>query len=381
MPSSVIIGVSTISQRRLGKMIFNKTILRCSRPILAKCYSSNVGLESNSSHTPVLCAEAINYLNPGPQKIYIDMTFGAGGHCKKLLDSCKDIKVYALDRDPVAYELAQQMTKEYEGRLTPLLGRFSDLPHLLKEQNIVRHSVDGILFDFGCSSMQFEEPERGFSVSKNGPLDMRMDCAPGMNNDQVTAADVLARAEEPDLVKILRIYGEEKAAKKIARAIVDARSALHPIKTTKQLADLVASCLHETPFRLDKLQRPTHVATKTFQALRIFVNNELNEINYGMVLANAYLRLQGRLVAITFHSLEDTIVKRHLYGNVIDGLANPVPLKYCGYDVVHDEETMQSITLSNWKPLHKHVILPGEEEIKHNSRSRSAKLRAAVKLK
>ncbi|KAI9577915.1 hypothetical protein GQX74_014059 [Glossina fuscipes] len=324
--------------------------------------------------------EAISYLNPGPQKIYIDMTFGAGGHCKKLLDSCKDIKVYALDRDPVAYKLAQQMSKEYEGRLTPLLGRFSDMPHLLKEQHVIRRSVDGILFDFGCSSMQFDEPERGFSVSKNGPLDMRMDCAPGMNNDQVTAADVLARADELDLVKILRIYGEEKAAKKIARAIVDTRSALHPIETTKQLADLVANCLHETPFRLDKLQRPTHVATKTFQALRIFVNNELNEVNYGMVLANDYLRPQGRLVALTFHSLEDTIVKRHLYGNVIDGLANPVPLKYCGYDVVHDEGIMQSINSSNWKQLHRHVILPGEEEIKHNSRSRSAKLRAAVKL-
>uniref|UniRef100_A0A1A9WU08 DUF4781 domain-containing protein n=1 Tax=Glossina brevipalpis TaxID=37001 RepID=A0A1A9WU08_9MUSC len=362
------------------KKMFKKTVLKCSRQIPMKCYCSTTTFKSNSRHIPVLCTEAINYLNPEPQKIYIDMTFGAGGHCKKLLDSCKDIKVYALDRDPVAYELAQQMAKEYEGRLTPLLGRFSDLPYLLEEQQVVRHSVDGVLFDFGCSSMQFDEPKRGFSVVKNGPLDMRMDCAPGMNNDQVTAADVLARVEEEDLVKILRIYGEEKAAKKIARAIVQARSALHHIETTKQLADLVANCLHETAFRLDKLQRPTHVATKTFQALRIFVNNELNEINYGMILANDYLRLQGRLVAITFHSLEDTIVKRHLNGNVIDGLANPIPLKYCGYDIVHDEEVMQSINSRNWKQLHKHVILPSEEELKSNSRSRSAKLRAAVKF-
>uniref|UniRef100_A0A1A9W5J5 Methyltransferase-like protein 15 homolog n=1 Tax=Glossina brevipalpis TaxID=37001 RepID=A0A1A9W5J5_9MUSC len=293
-------------------------MLRYSRQIPVKYYYSTTAFESNSRHIPVLCTEAINYLNPEPQKIYVDMTFGAGGHCKKLLDS------------------SQQVAKEYEGRLTPLLGRFSDLPCLLREQQVIRHSVDGVLFDFGCSSMQFDESKRGFSVVENGPLDMRMDCVHGMNNDQVTAADVLARVKVEDLVKILRIYGEEKAAKEIARAIVQVRLALHYIETTKQLDDLVANCLHETPFRLDKLKCPSHVATKTFQALRIFVNNELNEINYGMILANNYLRLQTRLVAITFHSLEDIIVKCHLNGNVIDGLANPISLKYFGYDIVHD---------------------------------------------
>lgn len=333
-------------------------------------------------HIPVLCQEAISYLKPSAQQTFIDMTFGAGGHTRQLLDQYPDIKVFALDRDPVAYDLAKNMSLKYQGRLIPLLGKFSDLPRLLREHQVGRHSIDGILFDFGCSSMQFDEAERGFSISKNGPLDMRMDRGINKNTEQITAADVLARAEEADLVKILRIYGEEKAAKKIARAIVEARAAFYKIETTKQLADLVASCLSDTtPFRMDKMQRPTHVATKTFQALRIFVNNELNEINYGMILANEYLKTEGRLVAITFHSLEDTIVKRHLNGNVIEGLANPVPLKYCGHDVTHDKELVESFVSTNWKQLHKHVIVPDEEEIMRNSRSRSAKLRAAIKLK
>ncbi|CAD6995550.1 probable methyltransferase-like protein 15 homolog [Ceratitis capitata] len=344
---------------------------------------SNYSTLANSSneklvrHVPVLCEQAINYLNPGPQKVFIDMTFGAGGHTKQLLNAHHTIKVFALDRDPVSYELARCASKEYPNRLIPLLGKFSELPMLLKEHNVKKHSIDGILFDFGCSSMQFDEAERGFSVSKNGPLDMRMSRV--SNSEEVTAADILASAEEDDLVKILRVYGEEKGAKKIARAIVEARSAFHKIETTKQLADLVASCLQST-HRMDKIQRSTHIATKTFQALRIFVNNELNEINYGMILAEEYLRYEGRLVAITFHSLEDTIVKRHINGNVIEGLANPVPLKYCGHDVTHDKELIDSFVGSSWKQLHKHVILPSEEEVARNSRSRSAKLRAAIKI-
>ncbi|XP_067643462.1 probable methyltransferase-like protein 15 homolog [Eurosta solidaginis] len=353
-----------------------------------RIYRTAIGLHSNYStsanssneqiarHVPVLCEQAICYLDPAPNKVFIDMTFGDGGHVRKLLEQHNEIKVFALDRDPIAFEKARTISVEYPNKLIPLLGKFSDLPKLLKEHNVKKRSIDGILFDFGCSSMQFDEAERGFSISKNGPLDMRMDG----KSEQITAADVLARAEEADLVKILRIYGEEKGAKKIARAIVEARSAFHKIESTKQLADLVASCLQNT-FRLDKLQRPTHIATKTFQALRIFVNNELNEINYGMILANEYLRHHGRLVAITFHSLEDTIVKRHINGNVIEGLANPVPLKYCGHDVIHDREFIDTFVTSSWQQLHKHVIVPDEAEVARNSRSRSAKLRAAIKVK
>lgn len=330
-------------------------------------------------HVPVLCQTAIDYLQPQAGGKYIDMTFGAGGHTRRLLDTCPQTTVYALDRDPQAHELAQRMSAEpdYVGRLVPLLGRFSELPHLLQALQVPRNSIDGMLFDFGCSSMQFDEAARGFSISHNGPLDMRMDCG---RSGGISAADVLARAEEVDLARILRVYGEEKAAKKIARAIVEARGALQRIDTTRQLADLVAAVVGEGQ-RLDKLQRPAHAATKTFQALRIFVNNELNEINYGMILAREYLRTEGRLVAITFHSLEDTIVKRHLNGNVIEGVANPLPLKYCGHDVTHDPALLESFVQVNWRQLHRHVILPDASEIARNSRSRSAKLRAALKLK
>ncbi|XP_068155524.1 probable methyltransferase-like protein 15 homolog [Drosophila tropicalis] len=334
---------------------------------------------SSSLHVPVLCEVAIKYLNPRRNGNYLDMTFGAGGHTRRVLDTCSNAKVYALDRDPLAHQLAIEMSQkeEYKGRLVPLFGKFSDLPQLLDGQNLSRNSFDGMLYDFGCSSMQFDVANRGFSISQNGPLDMRMDGGRGRG---ISAADVLARAEEEDLARILRVYGEEKAAKKIARAIVEARGALQRIETTKQLADLVAAVLGDSS-RQDKLQRPSHAATKTFQALRIFVNNELNEINYGMLLANELLCPEGRLVAITFHSLEDTIVKRHLNGNVIEGRANPVPLKYCGHDVTLDSQLMQSFVQNKWRQLHRHVILPDAEEIARNSRSRSAKLRAAIKIK
>lgn len=342
--------------------------------------TSTTTTTTSARHVPVLCQTAIDYLQPQAGGKYIDMTFGAGGHTRRLLDSCPEATVYALDRDPQAHELAQRMSAapEYAGRLVPLLGKFSELPQLLQALQVPRNSIDGILFDFGCSSMQFDEAARGFSISHNGPLDMRMDCG---RSGGVSAADVLARAEEVDLARILRVYGEEKAAKKIARAIVEARGALQRIETTRQLADLVASVVGEGQHRLDKLQRPAHVATKTFQALRIFVNNELNEINYGMILAREYLRTEGRLVAITFHSLEDTIVKRHINGNVIEGVANPLPLKYCGHDLTHDPALLESFVQINWRQLHRHVVVPDASEIARNSRSRSAKLRAALKLK
>lgn len=330
------------------------------------------------AHIPVLSIQALEYLQPSQNQIFIDMTFGAGGHTQKILDSNDNVKVFALDRDPVAHEKAIEMEKKYPGRLIPLLGKFSELPVFMSRNDVTFNSVDGILFDFGCSSMQFDEASRGFSLSKNGPLDMRMDN--GRNPEQITAAEVLAKIDETDLIKILRVYGEEKAAKKIARAIIESRQALYKIETTHQLAAIVSSCMSDVQ-RVDKIHRPAHVATKTFQALRIFVNNELNEINYGMILAQKYLKLNGRLVAITFHSLEDTIVKRHIHGNVIEGMANHVPLKYSSHEFVNNNELVEGIVDVSWRQLHKHVIIPENEEISSNSRSRSAKLRAAVKIK
>ncbi|KAJ8940755.1 hypothetical protein NQ314_010617 [Rhamnusium bicolor] len=162
-------------------------------------------------------------------------------------------------------------------------------------------------------------------------------------------------------------------------AIVEARYLFKKLTTTEELADLVDSVCTEN-YRLDKLQRKTHVATKTFQALRIFVNNELNEINYGLILSHYYLKIGGRIVTITFHSLEDTIVKRHLSGNLIEYAANPLPLKYSSHANV-DTNLVKEVMDSKWKPLHKHVLVPKYEEVENNPRSRSAKLRAAVKVK
>lgn len=322
--------------------------------------------------------EVLEHLKPQPKQTFLDMTFGAGGHSKALLESAPGIKLLALDRDPTANNYAQQLQASYPSQVTPLLGRFSELPSLLQSIKVDFNSIDGILFDFGCSSMQFDEADRGFAISKDGPLDMRMD--KDRFPDQPTAAQVLAKIEEDDLARILKIYGEEKNAKRIARAIVEARYLFKRLNTTKELADVVnAACDEE--HRLDKLHRPTSVATKTFQALRIFVNNELNEINYGMVLAQKYLRVGGRLVTITFHSLEDTIVKRHLMGQVSGNAANPVPLRYMNPAMVsvHPDDVEQVMT-SDWLSLTKHVVVPTEQEVEQNPRSRSAKLRAAVRV-
>ncbi|KAJ0173842.1 hypothetical protein K1T71_010991 [Dendrolimus kikuchii] len=328
-------------------------------------------------HTPVMLQESLKYLKPKENELYIDMTFGAGGHSRKILDAA-DCRLITLDRDPVAHNKAKLLAEEYPGRVTPLLGRFSELPILLKEQGICQSSIDGMIFDFGCSSMQLDVGERGFSISKNGYLDMRMDA--GRDPDQITAREVLATANEHELYKIFKVYGEEKKAAKIARTIIEARYMIKNIETTHELVDVVNSCCPDE-FRLDKLQRPQSNATKIFQALRIFVNNELNELNYGMVLAKYYLKLNGRLVTICFHSLEDTIVKRHIAGNIMNEVANPIPLKYLSPMLVQNQDTINHFFDTPWKAINKHVDVPTDEEVEQNPRSRSARLRAAIKIK
>lgn len=347
--------------------------IRNIRKFTTSTHDENV---TNMPHTPVMANEVLQYLKPEKDHTILDMTFGAAGHSRKILESAPNVKLIALDRDPIAIKHAEELSQEYPNQVVAVLGRFSDLPKLLKENNIRQNSIDGILCDFGCSSMQFDSAERGFSLSKNGPLDMRMGC----NEDSPTAAEILAKATEEDIYKILKYYGEEKQARKIARAIVDARYLFKNLTTTQELADLVESvCTDE--FRVDKIQRKAHVATKTFQALRIFVNNELNEINYGMIVSQHYLKIGGRLVTLTFHSLEDTIVKRHLFGNLIANAANPLPLKYSSMaSNVSFDFSVDEIT-SSWKSLTKHVLIPKFEEIEENPRSRSAKLRAAIRVK
>lgn len=338
---------------------------------------NNVRSDKNL-HVPVMAQEVLTYMAPSPGKIYIDMTFGAGGHATKLLEHSPDIKIFALDRDLLAYKYAKDLSQRYPGQVIPLLGKFSELPQLLKQYDIKENSIDGFLFDFGCSSMQFDTANRGFSLSKDGPLDMRMD---GFRYpEQITAADVLERATEEDLVRILKIYGQEKRAKKIARAIIDVRYMCKKLETTKELAQLIESTL-DGEIRKDSLGRFSHSATKTFQALRIFVNNELNEINYGILVAQAYLKLSGRLITISFHSLEDIVVKRHISGNITDNMANTVALKYAHHGKMFDKDEFERLTATPWKMMHKHVLTPTAEEIQTNPRSRSAKLRAIIKVK
>lgn len=174
---------------------------------------------SNRPHKPVLVEETISYLSPQKDHCILDMTFGAGGHTERILQENDTTVVYCLDRDPIASAFAKQLSEHYPNRIVPLRGKFSDLPFLLKKLGRKTNSFDGILFDFGASSMQFDTASRGFSVSKNGPLDMRMD----PENQTITAADVLAKADQSDLYKIFKVYGEEKHSKKIANAIIEAR--------------------------------------------------------------------------------------------------------------------------------------------------------------
>jgi receptor-type tyrosine-protein phosphatase gamma len=267
------------------------------------------------------------------------------------------------------------MAEKYPGQFFPMLGKFSELPQLLNAQGISQ--VDGILIDAGCSSMQFDNPNRGFALSSDGPLDMRMD---GYRfPDSPTAADVIEHMEEEHLAKILKVYGEEKQAKRIARALTEAKYMFKRLKTTSELASLVATVLNDE-IRLDKLARPSHAATKTFQALRIFVNNELNELNRGIELAHEFLKPKGALVTLTFHSLEDRIIKRHFVGIEMDEpVTQKLSQKYQNAAKTHNMDEIDKIFSKKWIVDNKHVLVPSSSEIEQNPRSRSAKLRCAHK--
>lgn len=331
---------------------------------------------STVKHIPVLGKEAIKYLAPVEGNTIVDMTFGAGGHTEMILEAAPNVKkIICLDRDPHAYCLAETLKQRYPSKIVPCLGSFSELPKILKTLGVQPETVDGFLFDLGCSSSQFDDPSRGFSISKSGPLDMRMN----PDDTNITAGDVLKWASEEDLVKIFKVYGEEKHSKKIARAIIESRYLMSSLKTTDDLAKLVKSVCPES--RFDSLDRLTHVATKVFQALRIFVNNELNEINAGMFVAHKYLKLNGRLVAISFHSLEDKIVKGHINGSFIKNGADFSSLQLQNADFMYDLDDIKLVQDKYWFPVNKHVVRPTNEEIEYNPRSRSGKLRAAIKIK
>ncbi|XP_017581864.1 PREDICTED: probable methyltransferase-like protein 15 isoform X2 [Corvus brachyrhynchos] len=336
-------------------------------------------------HIPVMLEEVVNCLSPQPGQRFLDMTFGAGGHTAALLEKASDITVYALDRDPTAYKIAQQLSESYPKQIQPLLGQFSQSEALLISSGVEPGTLDGVLLDAGCSSMQFDTPERGFSLQKDGPLDMRMDS--DRYPDMPTAADVVNALDQQALASILRTYGEERHAKKIASAIVQARS-IYPITRTQQLASIVAGAFPASALyaRKDLLQRPAHVATKTFQGLRIFVNDELHELFIGLKTAEKFLKPGGRLVALSFHSLEDRIIKRFLRGIGMTekyNLGSKQKIRQALKNSSKGEDTQQSPCgkfNSKWIFMHKKVLTPQAKDIQTNPRGRSAKLRAAIKL-
>lgn len=324
-------------------------------------------------HIPVMVDEVVHCLAPQKGQFFLDMTFGSGGHTKAILQKESDIILYALDRDPTAYAIAEQLSEVYPKQIRALLGQFSQAEALLMKAGVQPGTLDGVLLDLGCSSMQLDSPERGFSLRKDGPLDMRMDG--GRYPDMPTAADVVNALDQHALASILRAYGEEKHAKKIASAIVQARS-IYPITRTQQLASIVA----------DLLQRSTHIATKTFQAFRIFVNNELNELYTGLKTAQKFLRPGGRLVALSFHSLEDRIIKRFLLGISMTERFNlsarqkVIQKSQLGSSLENKEGISTGKAPLMWKLLHKKVLTPEDQDVQDNPRGRSAKLRAAIKL-
>ncbi|XP_041464550.1 12S rRNA N4-methylcytidine methyltransferase-like [Lytechinus variegatus] len=299
------------------------------------------------------------------------MTFGGGGHTQELIKSAPGIKVYGLDRDPFAYELAEKLSLHYRGQLCPLLGKFSEVKDLLSEKDI--SDVDGILIDAGCSSLQFDTPERGFSISQDGPLDMRMDA--NRIPSQPTAADVVNSLDHATLTQILRTYGEESKAKRIAEAIIDYRANFRIFSSTSELATVVACCHthRDAKSNRDKLGRHAHTATKTFQALRIFVNNELNELAMAMESAWDLLKPGGKLAVLTFHSLEDRVVKRSLQGRHVSERGNSLRQKRM---MVSSADS----GIQKWEIVKRKELTAGDEEISLNPRARSAKLRTAIKL-
>ncbi len=298
-------------------------------------------------HIPVLVHPAIAFLGVRAGGIYVDATFGAGGYARAIL-AAADASVIGIDRDASAIARGAGLVQEAGGRLVLLQDRFSNLAQVV--QRCGHSLVDGLVCDLGVSSMQLDEAERGFSFRRDGPLDMRM------GDGGPTAADVIAAASERDLAFIIKSLGEERHARAIARAIVAARSQA-PIRTTSQLVSVIERVARARPGAI-------HPATRTFQALRIFLNEELDELAAALAAAEAILRPGGRLVVVSFHSLEDRIVKTFLVerGRQI-GASRHLP------ELVRPASTFRLLT---GRP-----VTPDESEIAANPRARSAKLRAA----
>ena len=313
-------------------------------------------------HTPVMLNEVVAALMPRDGAIYVDATFGAGGYSRALLEAAQ-CTVWGIDRDPAAKSSSDDLARRFPGRLTVLQGRFGDMVRLLAGVGVDR--IDGVALDLGVSSMQLDDPTRGFSFRADGPLDMRMD---GTGKDgSMTAADVVNRLAEPELADIIYRYGEERHSRRIAQAIVERRREA-PITRTGQLAELVRRVVSKSKAGGRARGKDSiDPATRTFQALRIHINDELGELQRGLIAAETLLRPGGRLAVVSFHSLEDRQVKEFLLGR---SEAGPKPSR-------HLPPVAGTAQAPTFRLLGRRVVKPSIREIAANPRAQSARLRAA----
>jgi 16S rRNA (cytosine1402-N4)-methyltransferase len=314
------------------------------------------GAKDMTPHRPVLLAEVVAALLPEDRShdgaIFVDGTFGAGGYTRALLEAA-NCTVFAIDRDPDAVKGAAPLLARFPGRLHVLQGRFGDMARLLNDRGIA--AVNGVAFDFGVSSMQLDQAARGFSFRFSGPLDMRME------QDGPSAADLVNAMAERPLADLIFTFGEERQARRIARAIVAARD-LAPIETTDRLADIVRRAIGGRPSA-----HAIDPATRTFQALRIAVNDELGEVERGLAAAERLLAPGGRLAVVSFHSLEDRRVKQFLRER-----AGAMPKRSR-----HLPELASDLRRSTFRLIEAGGITATDAEVAINPRARSARLRIA----
>lgn len=342
-----LLALAAVVHPRYGRLMSD------SHPIVAK---------PPAPHIPVMLAEVLEALAPADGDVIVDGTFGAGGYTTAILEAA-NCRVIAFDRDPTAIESGRCLVERFAPRLSLLEAPFGEMDRHVRAHPwfagpaaaLNAGAIDGIVLDIGVSSMQLDRPERGFSFQNDGPLDMRMGAT------GPTAADFVNTADADEIADVLFQYGEERKSRLIARAIVHDR-ATSPFTTTQQLAGLVARLLGREP-------DGRHPATRTFQALRIYVNDELGELERGLAAAEALLKPDGRLVVVTFHSLEDRIVKRFFTDRSgrAPGVSRHAPAT--------DSEREPSLRVVNRRPL-----TPSQPELDANPRSRSARLRAAIRI-
>lgn len=315
--------------------------------------------DATRPHIPVMLNEVLATVKPADGEVYVDATFGAGGYTTAILEAA-DCTVLAIDRDRTALACGAALKEKYGARLHLLHGPFGEAKALVRAAGY--EQVDGIVADLGVSSMQIDQAQRGFSFRFDGPLDMRMD----QDSGEETAADVVNSYDEKELANIIYHYGEERKSRHIAKAIIKAR-AESPIETTAQLADIVRGVVPRSP------KDQSDPATRTFQALRIHVNHELEQVEQLLAASLPLLNEGGRLVVVSFHSLEDTLVKRFTQAH-----CGRVPSQSRHMPVADPSLSSQAAPAHFTLPSRK-AIFPTDDESRDNPRSRSARLRVAIR--